>query len=165
LKRAATVHPISALQSEYSVWSRDLEADVIPACRAFGVTIVAYSPLGRGFLTGRIKRYDDLASDDYRRTVPRFHPQNFRINLDLVHELETMASEKNVSASQLALAWVMAQGEDVVPIPGTKRRTYLQENVRAPEMLLDMTDLRRLAALSRAAGARYDAAALRQTHA
>ena len=165
LKRAASVHPISALQSEYSLWSREIEAEVIPACRELGVTIVAYSPLARGLLTGHIRRESDLASDDFRRTVPRFQGENLVKNLALVRELEAIATEKNATTSQLALAWVTAQGEDVVALPGTKRRSYLQENLRAEEVRLDATDLARLEALGEPAGARYDEAALRQTNA
>lgn len=165
VKRAASVHPISALQSEYSLWSREIEAEVIPACRELGVTIVAYSPLARGLLTGHIRRESDLASDDFRRTVPRFQGENLVKNLALVRELEAIAREKNATTSQLALAWVTAQGEDVVALPGTKRRSYLQENLRAEEVTLDATDLARLEALGGSAGARYDEAALRQTNA
>src|SRR5687767_9877397 len=121
IRRAAKVHPIAALQTEYSLWTRDPEDDVLPACRELGITFVAYSPLGRGFLTGQIKRFEDLAEDDYRRHSPRFQGENFQKNLDLVRKIEQIARQKNCTPSQLALAWVLAHGNDVVPIPGTKR--------------------------------------------
>ncbi len=161
LRRASRVHPISALQSEYSLWSQDIEADVIPACRELGITIVAYSPLGRGFLSGQIKRFEDFAPDDFRRGQPRFQGENFQKNVALVQELEALAKEKGVTASQLALAWVLAQGDDIVPIPGTKRRRYLEQNVQATEIVLTAADLKRINALAQPAGARYDAASLR----
>lgn len=165
LKRAYAVHPITAVQSEYSLWSQDIEAEVIPACRQLGVTIVPYSPLGRGFLTGQIKREEDFAPNDFRRGLPRFQGENFQKNVDLVHELEAIAAEKDITASQLALAWVLAQGNDVVPIPGTKRRTYLEENIKATEIQLSAEDLKRINALAQPAGTRYDAASLRLTNA
>ena len=161
LRRASRVHPISALQSEYSLWSQDIEAEVIPACRELGITIVAYSPLGRGFLSGQIKRIEDFASDDFRRGLPRFQGENFQKNLALVQELEALAKEKGATASQLALAWVLAQGDDIVPIPGTKRRRYLEQNVQATEIVLTTADLKRINALAQPAGARYGAASLR----
>lgn len=161
LRRASAVHPISALQSEYSLWSRDIEDEVIPACRELGITLVAYSPLGRGFLTGQIKRFEDFAPDDFRRTSPRFQGENFQKNLDLVHELEAIAREKNVNASQLALAWVLSRGEDIVPIPGTKRRTYLDQNIQATEIVLSTEDLHRLNTLAHAAGSRYPEVGMR----
>ena len=161
LRRAHAVHPITALQSEFSLWSRDLEAEVLPACRALGVGLVAYSPVGRGFLTGQIRRFDDLAADDYRRHTPRFQGENFQKNLDLVAAVERLAAEKGCTSAQLALAWVMAQGEDVVPIPGTKRRRYLEENAAAVDVSLAPADLARLDAAfpaGAAAGERYPAA-------
>ena len=144
LRRATAVHPIAALQSEYSLWSRDPEDDVLATCRELGIGFVAYSPLGRGFLTGQITRFEDLAEDDYRRMSPRFQGDNFQKNLDLVRKVETIASAKGCSAAQLALAWVLTQGEDIVPIPGTKRRTYLEENLGALDVTLDADDLRRI---------------------
>lgn len=137
LERACAVHPITAVQSEYSLWTRDPETDgVFAACRRLGVGFVAYSPLGRGFLTGAIQRPEDFAEDDYRRTSPRFQGENFTRNLHLVEQVEALAQRKGCKALQLALAWVLAQGEDIVPIPGTKRRRYLEENVDAVEIML-----------------------------
>ena len=137
LERACAVHPITAVQSEYSLWTRDPETDgVFAACRRLGVGFVAYSPLGRGFLTGAIQRPEDFAEDDYRRTSPRFQGENFTRNLHLVGQVEALAQRKGCKASQLALAWVLAQGEDIVPIPGTKRRRYLEENIDAIEIAL-----------------------------
>ena len=137
LERACAVHPITAVQSEYSLWTRDPETDgVFAACRRLGVGFVAYSPLGRGFLTGAIQRPEDFAEDDYRRTSPRFQGENFTRNLHLVEQVEALAQRKGCKASQLALAWVLAQGDDIVPIPGTKRRRYLEENVDAVEIML-----------------------------
>jgi aryl-alcohol dehydrogenase-like predicted oxidoreductase len=158
LRRANGVHPITALQSEYSLWSRDPEDEILGVCRELGVGFVAYSPLGRGFLTGQIKRFDDLASDDYRRHSPRFQGENFQRNLDLVGRIEEIAREKNCTAAQLALAWVMAQGETIVPIPGTKRRKYLEENLGALDVKLSQDDLKRIDAVApvgAAAGTRY----------
>ncbi|MGA9717334.1 MAG: aldo/keto reductase [Acidobacteriaceae bacterium] len=159
IRRAHATHPISALQTEYSLWSRDVEAEILPTVRELGIGFVAYSPLGRGFLTGQIKRFEDLAPDDWRRTSPRFQGENFDRNLALVRKAEEMAAKKGVTASQLALAWVLAQGEDIVPIPGTKRTRYLEENVHAVEVKLSKDDLAALDALAPhgvAAGARYD---------
>ena len=145
LRRAAKIHPIAALQTEYSLWTRDPEDnEVLSACRELGIGFVAYSPLGRGFLTGQFRRFEDLASDDYRRNTPRFQAENFQKNLGLVHKVEEIAKEKRCQPSQLALAWVMAQGKDIVPIPGTKRRKYLEENVAASEVKLTKEDLRRI---------------------
>jgi aryl-alcohol dehydrogenase-like predicted oxidoreductase len=158
LKRAQSVHPISALQSEYSLWSRDPEDGILDACRELGIGFVAYSPLGRGFLAGQIKRFEDLAEDDYRRHSPRFQGENFQKNLELVGHIEAIAKEKNCTASQLALAWALAQGDDIVPIPGTKRRKYLEENLAALEVELTTDDLRRIDEVSPrgvAAGPRY----------
>jgi aryl-alcohol dehydrogenase-like predicted oxidoreductase len=147
VRRAHAVHPISALQTEYSLWSRDPEAAILPAVRELGIGFVPYSPLGRGFLTGQIRSPDDLAPDDYRRTAPRFQGEAFRKNLDLVKEVEVMAADKGCSPAQLALAWVLAQGDDVVPIPGTKRRTYLEDNIGALDVTLDEADLERIDAI------------------
>ncbi|MGI8508955.1 MAG: aldo/keto reductase [Gemmatimonadaceae bacterium] len=163
LRRACRVHPLSALQSEYSLWTRDPEDEILPACRELGIGFVAYSPLGRGFLTGQIKSIDDLAPDDFRRNNPRFQGDNFQKNLDLVARVEEIAREKGCTASQLALAWVMAQGDDVVPIPGTKRSKYLEENVAATNVQLTQDDLRRIdeaAPQGVAAGTRYPEAAM-----
>jgi aryl-alcohol dehydrogenase-like predicted oxidoreductase len=144
IRRANAVHPIAALQTEYSLWTRDPEDGVLATCRELGVGFVAYSPLGRGFLTGQIKRFEDLAPDDYRRMSPRFQGENFQKNLDLVARVQAIAHEKRCAPSQLALAWVLAQGDDIVPIPGTKRRTYLEENVGALDVRLDAKDLARI---------------------
>jgi aryl-alcohol dehydrogenase-like predicted oxidoreductase len=152
------VHPIAALQSEYSLWTRDPEEEILPTCRELGIGFVAYSPLGRGFLTGQFKKFEDLEADDYRRFSPRFQGDNFQKNLDLVKQVELMAREKDCQPSQLALAWVLAQGDDVVPIPGTKRRKYLEENAGAVEIDLTIDDLRRLNEVfptGAAAGQRY----------
>jgi len=145
LRRAVKIHPIAALQTEYSLWTRDPEDEILATCRELGIGFVAYSPLGRGFLTGQFKRFEDLAPDDYRRTSPRFQGENFQRNLDLVRQVEEIAQEKACTPSQLALAWVLAQGEDIVPIPGTKRRKYLEEDVAALDVQLSAHDLRRLA--------------------
>ena len=145
LRRATKVHPITALQTEYSLWTRDPESNgVLSTCRELGIGFVAYSPLGRGFLTGQFKRFEDLAPDDYRRNSPRFQGANFQKNLDLVRKVEEIAKEKGCTPSQLALAWVMALGNDIVPIPGTKRRKYLEENAAASEIKLSHEDLARL---------------------
>jgi aryl-alcohol dehydrogenase-like predicted oxidoreductase len=159
IRRAHKTHPITALQTEYSLWSRDPEEEILPTVRELGIGFVAYSPLGRGFLTGQIKRYEDLAPDDFRRNSPRFQGENFDRNLQLVTKVEEMAASKGVKASQLALAWVLAQREDIVPIPGTKRRTYLEENVAAVKIHLSREDLAALDALAprgAAAGERYN---------
>ncbi len=164
LRRAASVHPIAALQTEYSLWSRDPEEGILSTCRELGIGFVPYSPLGRGFLTGRFQRFEDLPKDDYRRFSPRFQGENFQRNLELVREVEHIAREKGCTPSQLALAWLLAQGEDIVPIPGTKRRKYLEENVGALEVALTEEDLRRIESafpLDAAAGERYPAAAMK----
>jgi aryl-alcohol dehydrogenase-like predicted oxidoreductase len=158
LRRAVKVHPIAALQTEYSLWTRDPEDGVLAACRELGIGFVAYSPLGRGFLTGQFQRFEDLAEDDYRRNSPRFQGENFRKNLDLVRRVQEIAGEKGCKPSQLALAWVMAQGSDIVPIPGTKRRKYLEENAAADSVQLTPEDLRRINQVfprESAAGGRY----------
>lgn len=144
IRRADAVHPIAALQTEYSLWTRDPEDGVLQTTRELGIAFIAYSPLGRGFLTGQIKRFDDLAADDYRRTSPRFQGENFQKNLDLVARVESIAREKNCTPGQLALAWLLAQGGDIIPIPGTKRRKYLEENVRALNVTVTPQDLRRI---------------------
>lgn len=144
LRRAMKVHPITALQTEYSLWSRDPETEILDACRDLGIGFVAYSPLGRGFLTGQFRRFEDLPADDYRRNTPRFQGQNFQRNLDLVHRVAEIAKEKRCTPGQLALAWVMAQGNDIVPIPGTKRRKYLEENAAAIDIKLAKEDLDRI---------------------
>ena len=144
LRRAVKVHPIAALQTEYSLWTRDPEHEILATCRELSIGFVAYSPLGRGFLTGQFKKFEDLAADDYRRFSPRFQGENFQKNLDLIKEVEEIAREKKCQPSQLALAWVLAQGDDIVPIPGTKRRKYLEENVAAVDLKLTPEDLRRL---------------------
>ncbi len=148
LERAVATHPITALQSEWSLWSRDLGDEVLPVARRLGIGIVPYSPLGRGFLTGAISSPDDFAPDDFRRTSPRFQGENFRRNLDLVAEVRRLAGEKHITAGQLALAWLLAQGEDVVPIPGTKRRANLEENAGACAAKLSPDDLQRLEAVA-----------------
>jgi aryl-alcohol dehydrogenase-like predicted oxidoreductase len=148
LERAAATHPIAALQSEWSLWSRDLEDAVLPVARRLGIGIVPYSPLGRGFLTGAITSPDDFAPDDFRRTSPRFQGENFRRNLDLVTQVRHLADEKHITPGQLALAWLLAQGEDVVPIPGTKRRGNLEQNAGACAVSLSPDDLRRLEAVA-----------------
>ncbi len=158
LRRAQRVHPITALQSEYSLWTRDPEEGVLAACRELGIGFVAYSPLGRGFLTGQIKRFEDLAEDDFRRHSPRFQGDNFRKNLDLVRKIEQMAAAQRCRPAQLALAWVLARGDDIVPIPGTKRRQYLEENAAALDMQLTPEDLRQIDEIAPrgvAAGLRY----------
>lgn len=158
LRRAQAVHPIAALQSEYSLWTRDPEAEVLPTCRELGIGFVAYSPLGRGFLTGRIRRADELGEDDFRRQTPRFQEEHFARNLELLDRLERLAARKGCKPSQLALAWLLAQGPDIVPIPGTKRRSYLEENAAALDVELTADDLCELdAAFPRgaASGARY----------
>ena len=158
LRRAVKVHPIAALQSEYSLWTRDPEDDVLATCRELGIGFVAYSPLGRGFLTGQFKTPADIPEDDYRRHSPRFQGENFTKNLQLVEKVEEIAREKGCTPSQLALAWVLAQGDDIVPIPGTKRRRYLEENAAALSVTLSSADLARIAAVAPvgvAAGARY----------
>ena len=158
LRRAFEIHPIAALQSEYSLWTRDPEAEVLPTCRELGVGFVAYSPLGRGFLTGQFKTFEDLPADDYRRNSPRFQGENFPRNLSLVKKVQELAEEKKCTPGQLALAWVIAQGGDIVPIPGTKHRKYLEENIGALDVELPPDELRRLNEVfpfGAAAGERY----------
>jgi len=158
VRRAHKVHPITALQTEYSLWSRDVEPEILPTVRELGIGFVAYSPLGRGFLSGRFKTAADIPDDDYRKNHPRFQGENFERNLELVARVGELAREKKCTSSQLALAWVLAQGKDIVPIPGTKRRKYLEENVGALSVKLTPGDLRRLeeaAPRGAAAGDRY----------
>jgi aryl-alcohol dehydrogenase-like predicted oxidoreductase len=164
IERAHKVHQITALQTEYSLWTRDVEDEILPTVRRLGIGFVPYSPLGRGFLTGRFKDQQSLETGDYRRNTPRFQGENFERNLDLLKEVETLATEKGATPGQIALAWVMAQGNDIVPIPGTKRRRYLEENVGAESVALTVTDLRRLAAAfpkGVAAGERYIPASMK----
>src|SRR6266478_2475767 len=158
IRRAHATHPISALQTEYSLWSRDPEDEILPTCRELGIGFVAYSPLGRGFLSGQIRRYEDLAPDDWRRGNPRFQGENFTRNLELVARIAELAQAKQRTPSQLALAWVLAQGEDIVPIPGTKRVRYLEENAAAAAITLSPAELAALEAVfpqGAAAGERY----------
>ncbi len=158
LRRAAKVHRITALQTEFSLWTRDPEESVLTACREVGTGFVAYSPLGRGFLTGQIKHFEDFAADDYRRHSPRFQGDNFAKNLEIVAKLEALATAKGCTPSQLALAWVLAQGRDVVPIPGTKRRRYLDENINAVALILSPTEVAEIDAIfpaGLASGSRY----------
>ena len=164
IRRAHAVHPISALQTEYSLWSRDVEDEILPTVRELEISFVAYSPLGRGFLTGQIRRFEDLPEDDFRRVSPRFQGENFKKNLGLVEKVKEIANEKDVTPGQLALAWLLHQGEDIVPIPGTKRRKYLEENAAAVEVTLTEEDLRRIdevAPKGVAAGERYNEAGMR----
>lgn len=164
IRRAYAVHPITALQSEYSLWTRDPEDTVLPTSRELGIGFVPYSPLGRGFLTGKIQKPEDLPEDDYRRTTPRFQGENFKRNLDLVKRVEEIAREKRCTPAQLALAWVLAQGNDIVPIPGTKRRKYLQENIGALDVVLTKEDLSRIeevAPKNAFAGSRYPEAMMK----
>jgi aryl-alcohol dehydrogenase-like predicted oxidoreductase len=158
IRRAHGTHPIAALQTEYSLWSRDPEGEILPTLRELGIGFVAYSPLGRGFLTGRFRSVEDLPEDDFRRVNPRFEGENFDRNLELVERVEEIAEEKGVAAGQLALAWVLAQGEEIVPIPGTKHVSYLEQNVAAVEIELTGEELRRIdevAPAGAAAGERY----------
>ncbi len=144
LRRAHSVHPITALQSEYSLWARDVEEEILPACRELGIGFVPYGPLGCGFLTGQIKSTEDFPENDLRRRIPRFQDENFSKNLDLVVIIKRLAAEKGCTPAQLTLAWVLAQGEDVIPIPGTKQRKYLEENIKALDVLLDADELREI---------------------
>ena len=165
IRRGHAVHPITAVQTEYSLWSRDPEDEVLPVCRELGIGFVPYSPLGRGFLSGRFKSPDELDQNDFRRTGPRFTGENLDANLKLAAKLAEIAQEKGITPAQLALAWVLAQGEDLVPIPGTKRRTYLEENAAAVDVELTPDDLVRIEAeLPKAAGERYDEAGMASVH-
>ncbi len=161
IRRAHTVHPITALQTEYSIWTRDVETEILPTCRELGIGFVPYSPLGRGFLTGKIKTVNDLADGDFRKYSPRFQEENLKKNLKIVETIEQLASEKKCTPSQLALAWCLAQGEYIIPIPGTKRTKYLRENVRAVNILLTYDDIRKINEIfpqGVAAGERYPTA-------
>lgn len=158
LRKVHAVHPVTALQSEYSLWTRDPEDDILQTCKELGIAFVAYSPLGRGFLTGQFKNFEDFSENDYRRFSPRFQGENFNKNLELVEKIEEMARAKSCTASQLALAWVMAQGDFVFPIPGTKRIKYLEENINAVNVQLTQKDLQEIDAIAPknvAAGLRY----------
>jgi aryl-alcohol dehydrogenase-like predicted oxidoreductase len=168
IRRANAVHPIAALQTEYSLWTRDPEDEVLQTTRELGIAFVAYSPLGRGFLTGQIRKFEDLEADDYRRNSPRFQGENFQKNIDLVARVETVAREKNCTPGQLALAWLLAQGKDIIPIPGTKRRKYLEENAGALSVKLTADDLRRInevAPKGAASGQRYPETMMRLVNA
>ncbi|MFF4037917.1 aldo/keto reductase [Streptomyces sp. NPDC001816] len=165
IRRAHAVHPITAVQTEYSLWTRDPEAEVLPTCRELGIGFVPYSPLGRGFLAGRFSSPTELDENDYRRTNPRFTDTNLEANLRLAEKVKEIAAEKDVTPAQLAIAWVLAQGEDLVPIPGTKRRTYLEQNAAAVDIELSKEDLARIdAELPEVAGARYDEAGMRSVN-
>jgi aryl-alcohol dehydrogenase-like predicted oxidoreductase len=164
IRRAVEVHPIAALQTEYSLWTREVETEILPTVRELGIGFVAYSPLGRGFLTGQFKKFEDLAVDDYRRNSPRFQGENFAKNLDLVKQIEAIAGKKNCTPSQLAIAWVMAQGSDIVPIPGTKRVKYLVDNLAASSVELTDEELKQIDAVfpsGAALGDRYHAMAMK----
>ena len=164
IRRAQKVHPIAALQTEYSLWSRDPEGELLETLRELGIGFVAYSPLGRGFLTAKITNLDDLADDDWRRSMPRFEQENFRRNMELVERIKALAARKGCSTAQLALAWVLAQGDDIVPIPGTKRRLYLKENIGALDVQLSPEELAEIDTIlpaGAAAGSRYSAPGMR----
>jgi aryl-alcohol dehydrogenase-like predicted oxidoreductase len=164
IRRANREYPIAALQTEYSLWTRDPEDEILPLCRELGIGFVAYSPLGRGFLTGRFRKFEDLPEDDYRRNSPRFQGENFQRNLDLVERVEELARRKKCTPAQLALAWLLAQGEDIVPIPGTKQRRYLEQNVAALGVDLtagDLEEIDEVAPKGAAAGGRYPEAGMR----
>jgi aryl-alcohol dehydrogenase-like predicted oxidoreductase len=162
IRRAHAVHPIAAVQTEFSLWTRDVEAEILPTLRELGIALVAYSPLGRGFLSGRFTSPEDLDEGDFRRHGPRFTGANLERNLELAGRVKELAAEHEITPGQLALAWVLAQGEDIVPIPGTKRRTYLEENLAAAEVELSADDLARIGeVVGEAAGDRYDAASMR----
>ena len=161
IRRAHAVYPITALQTEYSLWSRDVEDEILPTVRELGIGFVAYSPLGRGFLTGQIKRPEDIQEGDWRKNHPRFQAENFQKNLDLVRRVETLAKEKRCTPGQLALAWLLAKGKDIVPIPGTKRRTYLEENVGALNVKFSGADIAQIEGVGVPSGARYAEGAMR----
>jgi aryl-alcohol dehydrogenase-like predicted oxidoreductase len=161
------VHPITALQTEFSLWTREPEDEVLPVCHSLGIGFVAYSPLGRGFLTGALRRFEDFAPDDYRRHSPRFQGENFEHNLELVEFIREMAEEKSCAPAQIALAWVLARGRDIVPIPGTKRRKYLDENLQAMDVRLSEDELERIEAKfpqGAAAGDRYTPEMMRRVN-
>ncbi len=167
IRRAHRIHPVTALQTEYSLWSRDPEDEILPTVRELGIGFVPYSPLGRGFLTGRFQRFEDIPENDYRRNSPRFQPENFARNLELVGRIIEIAKEKNIKPSQLALAWALGQGEDIVPIPGTSRRDHLEENISALDIVLTQDDLARIDAAAPkgvASGMRYVEAGMRNVN-
>jgi aryl-alcohol dehydrogenase-like predicted oxidoreductase len=167
LRKANEVYPVTALQTEYSLWTREAENDVIPACKELGIAFVAYSPLGRGFLTGQIKKFEDLDEDDYRRASPRFQGENFSKNLDLVEKIKQIAQQKNCTPSQLALAWVMAKEDFIFPIPGTKHIKYLEENIKAADISLSAEDLRQIEDIfpvNAASGLRYTEEGMKSVH-
>lgn len=167
IRRAHAIHPITALQNEYSLWSREVENEILPTCRELGISLVAFSPLGRGILTSQVKHLDDLPDDDLRRRLPRFQGDNFQRNLELVQRLEAIALEKACQPAQLAASWVLAQGNDIIPIPGTKRRKYLKENIAALEVELTASDLERINEVAPpgvAAGMRYPEALMRMVN-
>ena len=167
IRRAHATHPITALQTEYSLWTRDPEDEILGVCRELGIGFVAYSPLGRGFLTGQFKKFEDIPANDYRRQSPRFQGENFEKNLKLVESIQLLATEKQCTPAQLALAWVLAHGEDVVPIPGTKRRKYLEENLGALNVSISAPELARIDEIAphgAAAGARYVAAGMQRVN-
>jgi aryl-alcohol dehydrogenase-like predicted oxidoreductase len=165
IRRAHAVHPITALQTEYSVFAREPEAELLPTCRELGIGFVAYSPLGRGFLSGRFSNPDELAEDDFRRTQPRFQGENLEANMRIVAKLREIAEEKDITPAQLALAWVLAQGDDIVPIPGTKRRKYLEENAGAADIELTDEDLTRINdELPEVSGERYEETGMAQVN-
>jgi aryl-alcohol dehydrogenase-like predicted oxidoreductase len=167
IRRAHATHPITALQTEYSLWTRDPEDEILGVCRELGIGFVAYSPLGRGFLTGQFKKFEDIPANDYRRQSPRFQGENFERNLKLVESIQLLAAEKQCTPAQLALAWVLAHGEDVVPIPGTKRRKYLEENLGALNVSISAPELARIDEIAphgAAAGARYVAAGMQRVN-
>lgn len=167
IRTAHKIHPITALQTEFSLWSRDVEDEILPAIRELGIGFVAYSPLGRGFLTGQIQKFEDLEENDYRRFSPRFQGENFKKNIQLVDKIKEIAEEKGCQPSQLALAWILAQGDDIVPIPGTKRRKYLEENIEAVHINLTEQDLARInkaAPPGAAAGTRYNEASMKSVN-
>ncbi|MEO8399072.1 MAG: aldo/keto reductase [Ignavibacteriaceae bacterium] len=164
IKRANKVHQITALQTEYSLWTRDPEDEILDTVRKLGIGFVAYSPLGRGFLTGQIKTFDDLEKDDFRRNSPRFQGENFKKNLELVEKVKEIAKEKNITAAQLALAWVLSKGKDIVPIPGTKHKKYLEENIKALEVKLSNEEMERIEEvlpIDAASGLRYTESAMK----
>ena len=161
VRRAHAVHPVTALQTEYSLWTRDVEDEILPTVRELGIGFVAYSPLGRGFLTGQITRPEDIAEGDWRKNHPRFQGENFQKNLDLVRRVETVARQKRCTPGQLALAWLLAKGDDIVPIPGTKHRKYIEENVGALNVMLSGADLAQIEGMGTAAGARYPEGGMR----
>lgn len=168
IRKAHAVHPLTAIQSEYSLWSRDPEDEVLQTCKELGIAFVPFSPLGRGFLTGQIKKFEDFAADDYRRMLPRFQGENFQKNLDLVNRLEKLAAQKRCTASQLALAWVMAQGDHIFPIPGTKRIKYLEENAGASKVIFTKEELATINTISprnAAAGLRYNETMMKKVNA